>query len=139
MTDACALCRLLRAADSDPTFIAEFDHSFAFLYYDQDAYLGRSMLVIKEHHEHFHLAPVVLQQALVPEGIKLTTAILKAFGGFRANHMSLGNQVAHLHWHVIPRYPNDLNTGHAPIHSQTETRLPDSEYQKIAGEIRAVF
>jgi len=135
----CPLCELLRAPDINPTFIAEFDHSFAFLYYDQDAYLGRSMLVVKEHHEHVHLAPLALQQALVPEGIKLTAAILKAFGGFRANHMSLGNQVSHIHWHIIPRYLNDLNAGQAPIQSPNETRLSDVRYQELAAQIRVAL
>jgi len=135
----CPLCELLKDPDKNPTFITEFDHSAAFLYYDQDAYLGRSMLILKEHHDHFHLAPVALQQAIVPEGIKLTTAILKAFGGFRANHMSLGNQVSHIHWHIIPRYPNDLNAGQAPLQSPNETRLSDARYQEIAAQIRAAL
>jgi diadenosine tetraphosphate (Ap4A) HIT family hydrolase len=135
----CKLCQSVAAPHSDPTFISEFGHSVAFLSYDQDAYIGRAMLVTKAHYDHWHKVPADLQNNIMTEMTKLTAAILKAFGGFRANHISLGNQVPHVHWHIIPRYPDDLNAGQVPIWSATETRLPDEKYQEIAAKIRAAL
>lgn len=135
----CPLCQTLQHAAQDPTFIAEFAHSTAFLYWDQDAYPGRTMLVAKNHHEHLHLTPRDEQISIYDDMTRLTHAILSAFGGFRANHMSLGNQAPHLHFHIVPRYPGDLNAGNAPIHSHNERRLTDNEYRAMAEKIRAAF
>lgn len=62
----------------------------------------------------------------------------------RPDHMnvaSLGNQIAHLHWHIIPRYQNDSRWG-GPIWTTTEEEmeilsLSDAEHQKLAEAIRA--
>lgn len=137
MAAYCPFCDLLRAPQEEPTFIAEFDHSVAFLDFDQDNYKGGALLILKEHHEHLHLTPLELQQAIVPELANLTCAILKAYGGFRANHMSLGNGTPHVHWFVVPRYPNDLNTGHAPKYNDGFKKLSDDEYRQMAMRLQA--
>lgn len=137
MADPCIFCTLLQVPQNAPTFIAEFEHTAAFLDYDQEAYPGRSILVLKNHHDHLHLVPVALQQAIVPELVNLTTAILSEFGGTRANHQSLGNQVPHVHWHIIPRRPGDLNAGHAPQYTVPDKKMPDDGYRDYAARIRS--
>ena len=139
MPDACFFCDLLKNSHEDPTFIAEFEHSVAFLNYEQEAYPGASILIFKDHYDHLHLAPLALQKDVVVEMTELTAAILKAFGGFRANHMSLGNSVSHLHWHVIPRYPNDLNSGGMPDYLLDEKRLSDDAFRARAKVILNVL
>ena len=137
MEKTCAVCILLKAPQDHPTFIAELEHSVAFLDFDQETYRGGALLILKEHHEHLHLTPIDLQKAVVPELANVTAAILKAFGGFRANHMSLGNQTAHVHWYIVPRYPNDLNAGHMPQKSANPKKLSEDEYKEMAACIRA--
>jgi len=136
MTEPCPFCTLLRSPQRDATFIAEFEHSVAFLDYDQESYVGRTLLILKQHHDHLHCTPIALQQAVAVEMTRLTTALLTTFGGIRANHLSLGNQVAHLHWHIVPRYPGDLNEGYAPQHNPSSQRLGDDEYKQLAARIR---
>jgi diadenosine tetraphosphate (Ap4A) HIT family hydrolase len=139
MIKLCKFCNLLQLPQNDPTFITEFKNSAAFLDFDQATYRGESLLIFKNHHEHLHLTPEILQQAVVPELINLTTAILKAFGGFRANHLSLGNQVAHVHWHIVPRYPKDVNEGYAPERKSSVQRLSDNEYRLLAANVRSAL
>ena len=138
MSASCYFCDLLKASQDDPTFIAEFENSVAFLNFDQSGYAGQSVLILKQHHEHMHLIPVPLQQAVIPELARLTAAILKALGGFRANHQSLGNQMAHMHWHIVPRYQGDRNAGAAPLHLPFE-KWPDDAYRQRAAHIRAAL
>jgi diadenosine tetraphosphate (Ap4A) HIT family hydrolase len=62
----------------------------------------------------------------------------------RPDHMNvaaLGNQIAHLHWHIIPRYQNDSRWG-GPIWTTKEEEmeiltLQDLEHRKLAEAIRA--
>lgn len=136
MNTTCAFCELVTSPRKNPTFIAEFEHSIAFLDFDQSAYPGASLLILKAHYEHLHLVPIDLQQVIVPELTAITTAVLKAYGGIRANHMSLGNGTPHLHWFIVPRYPNDLNAGGAPKYSSEHLKKSDDEYREMASRIR---
>jgi ATP adenylyltransferase len=57
------------------------------------------------------------------------------------NVASLGNQVAHLHWHIIPRYEGDARWG-APIWMTTAAEmekfsLSPHEHETLVLEIRA--
>lgn len=57
------------------------------------------------------------------------------------NVASLGNQISHLHWHIIPRYESDARWG-APIWMTTEAemekvRLSPHEHAKLVRAIRA--
>lgn len=132
----CYFCQLLEAPEKDATFIAEFKHSVAFVNFEQEAYPGASILIVKDHYDHLHEMSLELQHAVTSEMNDLTKAILIAFGGFRANHMSLGNGIAHVHWHVIPRYPDDLNAGGMPDYMKDEKRLSDDAFRERARIIR---
>ena len=37
----------------------------------------------------------------------IASAVVSLFGPVRINYECLGNQVAHVHWHVIPRHADD--------------------------------
>jgi diadenosine tetraphosphate (Ap4A) HIT family hydrolase len=57
------------------------------------------------------------------------------------NVASLGNQIAHLHWHIIPRYASDARWG-APIWMTTaaemeQVSLSPHEHAKLVRAIRA--
>lgn len=139
MVDGCFFCDLLKTPQENSTFIYEFEYSVAFLNFEQEAYPGASILILKEHYDHLHLVPLDLQKAVITELNILTKAILSAFGGFRVNHMSLGNKVSHVHWHVIPRYPNDLNAGGMPDYLLDEERLSEDEFRNRACAIRSAL
>jgi len=56
------------------------------------------------------------------------------------NVAALGNQMAHMHWHIIPRYVDDPRWG-APIWTNTEEEmaigtLPLHEFQSLIVKIR---
>jgi diadenosine tetraphosphate (Ap4A) HIT family hydrolase len=57
------------------------------------------------------------------------------------NVAALGNQICHLHWHIIPRYQADPRWG-APIWTTQESEmqiveLRESEHQELVRCIRA--
>ena len=66
-------------------------------------------------------------------------AIARACRPDRMNHVSLGNVVAHVHWHLVPRYRTDPRWG-APIYmsdvaDMPVTRLSEEQYRVLAQEI----
>lgn len=135
MLNSCPFCALLKNPESDPTFVYEFEHSFAYLNFEQKAYPGQSILIFKDHYDHLHDVPWNVQHAVLDEMNILTKALLKTFGGFRANHQSLGNQVSHVHWHITPRYHGDLNEGGPPSYMEEE-RMSEEQFQERAAIVR---
>ena len=70
-------------------------------------------------------------------------ALARALPSDHINIASLGNQVPHLHWHLIPRYRDDGLWG-APIWRagaapEPPRRLAESEYAALAATLSAAL
>jgi diadenosine tetraphosphate (Ap4A) HIT family hydrolase len=71
---------------------------------DDQRYAGWCVLVLKEHEERLDALPVERQGRIFLDVARIGKAMAAAFSPDRLNFECLGNQVAHVHWHVIPRY-----------------------------------
>lgn len=115
---ACERITRLRTSD-DPFFLAELRESFAVLHKHQPFGTevgGWCTLWLKDHHEQLALLPRDRQARLSDDVTDLATAMhaaLTPLGMRRVNYECLGNVVAHIHWHLIPRFdpPHDPNPG----------------------------
>jgi diadenosine tetraphosphate (Ap4A) HIT family hydrolase len=107
----------------------------AFVNFDQ-SFPGRSILVLKYHYEDFLVLPERLAYDFMKDMKSLARAISGVFDPDLFNYAMLGNAVRHLHWHIIPRYADDVNWGRPPW-PVVETRLSSSqEYYRVAKRIR---
>lgn len=102
---ACTRVASIRRPDGEwaKFFIAEFDETAVYLH-DHQRYEGWCVLFLKEHAEHLADLPIERQARVFGEVARVANAIRGAFGPRRLNYECLGNQLAHVHWHVIPRY-----------------------------------
>jgi diadenosine tetraphosphate (Ap4A) HIT family hydrolase len=115
---ACDRLTRLRTSD-DPFLLAELRESFAVLHRHQPfgpRVGGWCTLWLKDHHEHLGLLPRDRQDRLASDVADLAGAMhaaLAPLGMRRINYECLGNVVAHVHWHLIPRFeaPHDPNPG----------------------------
>lgn len=102
----CAACRRLGSFAQDPHFIHEFEGSVLFLG-DHQYYPGYSVLMLKRHVREIHELDEAQGARLCAELRAATLAVQKAFLPWKMNHACLGNQVQHVHWHILPRYEDD--------------------------------
>lgn len=87
-------------------FIADLGLSMAYLHDDQ-FFPGWTVVVFKRHAtELFDLAPTERIQ-LMEEVSRLAKVLFETFDAKKMNYAQLGNQTPHIHWHLIPRLPND--------------------------------
>ena len=87
-------------------FIADLGLSKAYLHDDQ-FFVGWTVVVFQRHAtELFQLAPTERIQ-LMEEVNSVAKALAQAFGAKKINYELLGNQLPHIHWHIIPRLTND--------------------------------
>jgi diadenosine tetraphosphate (Ap4A) HIT family hydrolase len=86
--------------------IADCGLTIAYLHDDQ-FFAGWSFLVLKRHAtELWHLEPAERAQ-LIEEVSRVARALGVAFGAAKMNYELLGNQIGHIHWHLVPRGADD--------------------------------
>jgi diadenosine tetraphosphate (Ap4A) HIT family hydrolase len=87
-------------------FIADLGLSKAYLHDDQ-FFPGWTVVLFKRHAtELFHLAPTERIQ-LMEEVNLVAKTLAQVFNAKKMNYELLGNQLPHIHWHVIPRLASD--------------------------------
>ena len=102
---ACDRIAQIRRGEN-PHFIVELAESYVVLA-DEQAYNGWCILLLKDHHEHLAGLPLERQVRLWEDVAKVAAAMTREFEPVRINYECLGNELHHIHWHVIPRYSND--------------------------------
>jgi len=117
--------------------IADLGETVASLHEDQ-FFAGWTVLVLKRHAtELFHLSREA-RALLIEELSRAAAALDSAFRPIKINYACLGNVLPHVHWHLIPRLPDDpaprdpvWAVPHAPV------RLDDATRAERVARIRA--
>lgn len=113
---ACPLCETLEQvrAGGHPRHVMSLEHCEVMLH-DNQVCRGWCVLVYKRHAEHAAALPAEVEREIFAEAALVGRALRAAFpetgvreGGRptppRINYGNLGNVVAHVHWHVVPRH-----------------------------------
>lgn len=116
--------------------IADCGLTVAYLHEDQ-FFEGWTVLVLKRHAtELFHLTEEE-RRRLIEEVSAVGEVLSKQYRANKINYELLGNQLPHIHWHVIPRRPNDP----APLEpvwcvAHQPVTLTEQKASEIAGQLR---
>ena len=86
--------------------LADLGLTVAYLHDDQ-FFPGWTLLVLKRHATELFQLTREERAQLVEEVSAVAEALARTFGARKVNYELLGNQVPHIHWHVIPRLPED--------------------------------
>src|SRR4051794_16677029 len=104
----CLFCNKLSTLDqlSVDEVVWKFPHSVVLLGKWQ-YYRGYCLLVARQHATELSQLAEAERRAYLDELCQLAHALELTFRPRKLNYELLGNQVAHLHWHLFPRYPDD--------------------------------
>lgn len=100
----CKICR--KTWPSQDYFIGEMGLTKAYLFEDQ-FFPGWTVLVLKDHRTELFQLTREARGRLMEEVNRMGEALSRAFDVNKINSELLGNQVPHIHWHVIPRLITD--------------------------------
>lgn len=105
---ACSICARLEAVRDErhPRFIAELETGVVCLG-DHQLYPGYCLFLSKEHARELPDLSDERCRLFLWEMSRLAQSILYVCRPRKLNYEMLGNQDAHLHWHLFPRYPDD--------------------------------
>ena len=143
----CPFCPMVSALETSETYqppsggvsrrVALLPTAVAVLGNDQ-YYPGYTLVIARRHATELYHLPDAESTAYFRDMLRVARAIDRAFAPRKMNYELLGNTVAHLHWHLFPRYADDPNparptweNAHAP------KLLPDIEYTRTIGAIQA--
>jgi len=113
-TPDCPLCWKIETIDEfgAAEIVWRFPYSVALLGTWQ-FYHGYCILVSRRHAAELSELPPEERRAYLEEMCLLAQAIETCCRPHKLNYELLGNQVAHLHWHLFPRYLDDADRLHA--------------------------
>lgn len=86
--------------------IAELGRSIAYLHEDQ-SFPGWTLLVLKRHATELFGLTREERGELIEEVSGVARALEEVFRAVKLNYALLGNQIPHIHWHLVPRLPDD--------------------------------
>ena len=108
MNTNCPYCRKVADLDQLPPeeLVWTFPHA-AVLLGSWQFYRGYCVLVLRRHATELSALSAEERRQFLEEMSLTARAIELAFRPRKMNYEMLGNQVPHMHWHLIPRYPDD--------------------------------
>lgn len=112
MTGAsCVMCG--KFGQSGGLHIADLAVSRVFLHEDQ-FFPGYVLLVLRRHATELYELSAPERRTLIEEVSRVAEALARVFRPVKMNYELLGNQVPHIHWHLVPRLSTDPEPN-API------------------------
>lgn len=137
----CGICSSIERirAGNFPDLVAELPRSWLILG-DAQFYRGYCVLFAKRHVTELHLMPRAEAHELLDESLAAGRAIATVVNPLKLNYECLGNQEAHVHWHVFPRYTNDplrLQPIWVRTESERKVSLEDSDRRVLIEALRA--
>ena len=95
-----------RVAALGPLFIADLGTSRA--YFNEDQFFpGWVIVVLRRHAVELYDLEARERAALIEEVSRVAQALVRVYRPVKMNYELLGNQVPHIHWHLVPRLPDD--------------------------------
>ena len=111
MVKNCLICERIRLiqAGKNPYFVVELETGYVVLC-DYQLFKGYTLFLAKQHKRELRELNVKRRMEFLREMSLVAEAVFRAFKPAKLNYELLGNSEPHLHWHIIPRYRNDLRT-----------------------------
>ena len=114
-------------------WIADVGLTKAYLFDDQ-FFPGWTVLVLNRHATELFDLTADERSRLIEDVSEVALALTMAFEPVKINYELLGNQLPHIHWHVIPRLTGDpaLREAVWTVTHEPKRLLPDELYERIA-------
>lgn len=118
--------------------ICELSVSTLFLFKEQ-SYYGRCVVAYKDHVNELFELTEESRNAFMSDICKVAEAMQKAFIPAKINYGAYSDKLAHLHFHLVPKYKEGLSYGETFEMNPHKIYLSDDEYEQIITKIVRVL
>ncbi len=129
----CIFCKIIKG-DIPCARIYEDDAVLAFL--DINPWSeGHTLIIPKAHYALLHECPADVIAGVAGKFGRIAEAVVSAMGAvgyniLNNNGSAAGQEIEHVHFHIIPRKPGDQIIRHAP-----QLQYPEGRIEELAAEI----
>lgn len=133
--NTCFYCQKDSRLDDLMVEVAPLQVSTLYLFREQ-TYRGRCLVAYRDHvKELFELDDEQLR--LFMQDVKrAAAAIHRAFSPDKINYGAFSDTLAHLHFHLVPKYKDGPDWGGTFRMNPRQTYLTDAEYKSLADAVR---
>ncbi len=136
----CPFCQdpaIQQSGFDHPRKVAELEVSTAVLRETYQYFRGYVVLALRQHATELYDLTPETRQKFMEDANQIAKALDKTFQPLKMNYCIMGNTVAHLHWHLIPRRATDPNPRRPHWEDPfPEVHLSEEEFRQMAEEIR---
>ncbi len=129
----CIFCDLLNNIQNE-TFVADFNYGRLLVNFSQ-TYYGRCMYIFKSHIKDISEVNIEDNNGFMLEMMVISKVLKNLFNFDKIDYATLGNEVPHYHWHLIPRYKTDSNYEQKSPWPHIKNKVSKEELQKLNFEI----
>ena len=116
--------------------ICDLKVSQLFLFKEQ-SYMGRCNVVYNFHAVDFHELSNEQRNAFMLDVATVGKAIATAFNPSKINYGAYGDNISHLHMHIVPKYKDGYGFGGVFEMNPQKITLSDAEYIEVIEKIKA--
>ena len=131
----CLYCQKNESLNKLMIKICDMEVSWLFLFKEQ-SYPGRCNVVYKDNGPDFHELNDEQRNAFMRDVAKAGKAIELAFKPAKINYGSYGDKISHLHFHLVPKYPDGMSFGGVFEMNPQKVTLSEEEYASLVEKIK---
>lgn len=135
--NACFYCAKDQRLDDLMIEICQLRVSTVFLFREQ-TYRGRCLVAYKEHVNELFELPADELALFMQDVTQVAAAMKKAFAADKINYGAYSDKLAHLHFHLIPKYQDGPSWGSTfTMMPEPKVLLNDEEYRELIAKVKA--
>ena len=136
MDPNCAYCAEGSLVDAFGIKICELPASKVYLFREQ-SHKGRCIVASKFHVSEMTDLSEADRNAFLADVCKVSKAIHDVFKPAKVNYGAYGDTGCHLHFHLVPKYPDEFEWGGVFEMNPKRKTLSGAEYAEIVDALRA--
>ena len=127
----CMYCSQDERLQSMMTEICELPHSRVYLFKDQ-FFRGRCVVAYKKHVSEFFQMSSLERSLFIDDVSRVAEIIHSTLHPQKINYLVFGDNVSHMHIHIVPKYKESALWGTPYIANPFNVKaLPDAEFQGL--------
>ena len=115
--------------------VCDLSVSTLFVFKEQ-SYPGRCVVAYKDHVNELFELPQDERNAFMADVAQVAAAMKKAFNPVKINYGAYSDKLAHLHFHLVPKYEGGLSYGSTFEMNPQKVYLNNDEYEAVIDKIK---
>lgn len=137
-SEDCLYCQRNDLQKSLMIEVCDLSVSTLFIFKEQ-SYPGRCVVAYKDHVNELFELPAEERDAFMADVSKVAKAIKTAFNPVKINYGAYSDKLAHLHFHIVPKYEGELSFGSTFEMNPQKVYLTEAEYEALAAKLQAAL